>query len=74
MAACRTCEAPIVWVESQSTGKPMPMDLAPDPKGGFVIIGGKARKATADDDRLARERFTSHFATCPDANQWRSAR
>lgn len=74
MAACRTCEAPIVWVESQSTGKPMPMDLTPDPKGAFVIIGGKARRATDEDKTLHRPRFTSHFATCPDADQFRRAR
>lgn len=51
---------------------PMPMDAKPDPRGTFVIISGKARAATAEDDRLFRDRFTSHFATCPNADDWRS--
>lgn len=74
MSACRSCNAEIVWATSATSGKPMPMDLKPDPKGQFVIVSGKARRATAEDDRLHRERFTSHFATCPQADQHRRAR
>lgn len=72
MATCRTCDAEIIWAKSATTGRPMPMDAKPDPKGTFVIISGKARAATAEDDRLFRDRFTSHFATCKDADEWRS--
>lgn len=74
MASCRSCEASIIWAESETTGRPMPMDVTPDLKGLFVIVAGKARRATADDDRLKRPRYTSHFGTCPDAEQFRRAR
>lgn len=73
MPRCRTCEAEIIWAASATTGKPMPMDAAPNPAGAFVIVTGKARKATVEDDRLRRERYTCHFATCPDADQHRRA-
>lgn len=73
MAACKSCNADVVWVET-STGKKMPMDAKPDPKGTFVIINGKARKVTVDDRRLFRETYTSHFATCAQADDWRKNR
>lgn len=73
---CGSCDAQILWVVSES-GKAVPLDLAPDPTGRVVI-------ETPDDPREAavgrvlkkgeettEPRFTSHFATCPDAEQHR---
>ena len=52
-------------------GKAMPLDETPNPNGNMVLVGGKMRGATAEDDKLHRPRYTSHFATCPDASQHR---
>lgn len=71
---CNSCEVPIIWCET-TTGRRMPMDATPDPKKGtFVILNGRARTANDEDRALLRPLHTSHFATCPDAEDWRSKR
>lgn len=71
---CRSCEAPIVWVKTRR-GKKMPVDAEPDPAGLFVLEGmaGElvAHKAGPLDGAAGGELYTSHFATCPDGDQWR---
>lgn len=71
MANCKSCGAEIEWVEGERTGKPMPLDVGAKPDGNLVVVNGKARAFTAEDGKLHRERRTSHFATCPDAKEWR---
>lgn len=73
MSACRSCEAEILW-GTTSGGKAMPLDAKPDAKGDWVLIKGQIQRATPDDDRLHRPRYTSHFATCPDHAGWRKSR
>lgn len=73
MARCSSCEAPVTWATT-TTGKKMPLDERPVADGTFVYVAGVARRATPDDDRLHRDRFTSHFATCPDAAAHRKPR
>lgn len=73
MAQCRTCEAPVIWADTQS-GRKMPIDEQPTAKGNMVYVGGVARTASAEDRRLGRPLYTSHFATCPDADAHRRAR
>jgi hypothetical protein len=69
MAACKSCERSIIWAEGPN-GKMMPFDEPPrglgakPPDGDWVVINGKARRATEEDRRLHRERLTCHFATC----------
>lgn len=70
---CRSCGADIEWA-TWSSGKAMPVDLAPDPSGKLVVIAGAVRVATPEDDKLKRERRTSHFATCAFAGDHRKAR
>lgn len=70
MARCKACEAEVIWAET-TTGKRMPIDAAPTPKGNMVYVNGVARAASADDRRLQRPLYTSHFATCPDAASFR---
>jgi hypothetical protein len=67
---CRSCGAEVEWATWDS-GKAMPVDIAPDPKGKLVVFAGKVRVATPDDDKLKRERRTSHFATCPNSDMHR---
>lgn len=71
MPTCRSCEALIIWATSPTTGKSIPLDAEPTPNGNLVLVGGEARVYTEEDARLARDRHTSHFATCPDAGSWR---
>lgn len=73
---CRSCGSPIIWTVT-SKGKRMPVDAEPGPDGlltldtlasGVVV----ASHASAEQPGLfARERYTSHFATCPEAKEWR---
>jgi len=70
MARCKSCEAPIEWATMPS-GKANPIDAEPSPRGNLVLIGGKVRFATDEDRALHRPLYTSHFATCPSADEWR---
>jgi hypothetical protein len=79
---CRSCGADVLWAEWAS-GKKMPVDAEPDmrppPKGGSLVL---SRRDPAGADKLIvekwreehgskRNRYTSHFATCPNAGDWR---
>jgi len=70
---CRSCSAPIIWAESHTTGKPIPLDAAPRADGNLSLVKGVARAYDLEDASLHRERFASHFATCPDADTWRGS-
>jgi hypothetical protein len=75
MAACRSCRAPIRWVETER-GRRMPLDLAPytgdDPRGLFVLreAGRLALAATPAMAELEPV-YRTHFVTCPNAKQHR---
>lgn len=79
MSACRSCGAPIIWATSTETGKRMPVDEAPDPeRGNVLLVSGNDGPETVVLTRAAiaarpnRNRLhTSHFATCSDAKGWR---
>ena len=65
MAECKSCHAPVTWAETV-TGKAAPFEI--DARGEWVIVEGKARKMGPGD---VPPYFTSHFATCKQASQWR---
>lgn len=70
-SACRSCGAEIIWAITPA-GRRMPVDAAPDPTGTLrlaqepynvtVVVAGPS-------DEEPRHR--PHFATCPQANEWR---
>jgi len=69
--SCRSCGAEIVWVETENK-KRMPIDAEPTDAGKFVLED----EGTDTPRALYRpgangERFTSHFATCPNAAEHR---
>lgn len=81
---CRSCKAPVLWVTMIGSGKPNPLDPAPDPKGNILVVAGAKRQRLGlmvtslrdDDVRVAAEaagasRYLSHFATCPDREHHR---
>jgi hypothetical protein len=65
---CKSCSAPIEWVKSARTGKAMPLDAGDAPDGNLVVLDGVAHPALQGDTRPRRK---SHFATCPQAAEWR---
>lgn len=58
IARCRACNAKIIWFKTDA-GKNMPVD---------------ADTVEPDDEALDLSRHTSHFATCPKADQFRRKR
>ena len=80
MPECRTCGAPITWARTHKD-KTMPLDADPVPTGDFVIVAHVAtphgmaplvEKVTADT--ADRDRYTTHFVTCPDRDEHRRPR
>jgi hypothetical protein len=78
---CHSCGASIFWAKTES-GKAMPVDAKPSPKGTLVLRYPEHVGDTVvlDDDEPAtminankaeapdgEPRFASHFATCPQA-------
>lgn len=76
MSQCRSCGTKIDWIKT-ITGKNMPLD--PDyiqyseAKQGDVLVtdGGVVYKVDHSKDLPSVKGRVSHFATCPDANNWR---
>ena len=76
MAFCNSCGAQIQWVETEA-GKSMPIDAEPVANGNLIkshsvdrTYRGRRRSVTVvayigPAEETAKERFVSHFATCP---------
>jgi hypothetical protein len=69
-ATCRSCGASIFWVVMPS-GKRMPVDTVPSPRGTVVLDGNGCGHV---DTGPGRAKFTSHFATCIHASKHRRSR
>jgi hypothetical protein len=72
---CKSCGASIYWATTE-LNKAAPIDAEPDPAGQWVMVmrAGKVRVLKYDPIKhgASAVRRTSHFATCPNANQHRS--
>lgn len=75
---CRSCGARIYWFILES-GKYHPVDYgeeinASDCEVGDVLVteSGKVIKINSAENYGSIKGRMSHFATCPDANQWRN--
>lgn len=74
---CRSCGAPIAWVITVK-GRRMPLDPDPVEDGnvwimrveGAQLVAGVSLNAEGVPP-LVRERYVSHFVTCPNADQHR---
>lgn len=69
MNNCGSCGAQILWVET-STGKWVPLDPDMVPDGNVEVYDGVA-VVIANSSVGSRDRYKSHFATCPNAGQHR---
>jgi len=76
---CRSCKAPIFWAET-ARGAWIPIDEKPVVDGNLGITLVQDGRITRAHARALRQndlfdstadRYVSHFATCPDAPQWR---
>ena len=79
---CKSCAAPLLFART-SGGALSPFDAESDPAGTFVLTLRRgelhADYAGGDEARArfqaeGRNFFTTHFATCPNADEHRRAR
>ena len=77
MSDCRSCGQAIRWVQTEK-GRPMPLDFMPTPDGNVTIETnesgrGPVVKVWGDPTAIpaGRQRFVSHFVTCPNAKEHR---
>ena len=70
MSTCRSCRASIRWVTT-ANDRLMPLDAEPNPDGNVEIHDGHAVVLEQLTIFNTGERWMPHFATCPDAEQWR---
>ncbi len=72
---CRSCGRLVIWAVTKN-GKRMPVDASPTSDGTIALDEGpdgavKASVAGPAPELLWEPRYTSHFATCPEAARWR---
>jgi hypothetical protein len=78
LSMCRSCGARVLWVRTMR-GKRMPLDADHAPLGPYVIVkhvdGGDVAvmvtPSSVDIYAHIKQRYTSHFSTCPNAKDWR---
>ena len=71
---CRSCKTAIVFAAMAPSGKSAPFEL--DAAGRWAIVDGVASyvgpaPATPIEGVPTVQRYTSHFAKCPAAQDWR---
>jgi hypothetical protein len=73
---CRSCRAPVTWVLTVN-GRKMPLDPKPTDDGNVAVrrdergdMRGHVLRE-GEEPKAGERRFTSHFATCPNAGQHR---
>ena len=80
---CKTCRAPIVWAQTTTAGKPMPLNPTPSEHGNVnvsivagvpvaTVIGRPAARAAMRANGMPL--YLSHFTDCPHAHDWRTRR
>lgn len=84
VARCReaTCRAPMVWAVNEASGRGNPIDPDPVEDGNVVIVGQTTTKSgpaplvryLRKGEEVVGHRYKSHFATCPEADQFRGGR
>lgn len=77
MAACKSCDAPVVFVRMKkkdgTLGARNPLDAAPVEGGNVVLTGTRLGNGTPIARVVAAGEGThvSHFTTCPNSKQHR---
>jgi len=81
-ASCRSCQAPVLWLDHETTGTSTPVDAEPHPHvfGNIVVdaAAGTYRVVAGDERQAMIERgdplHLNHFVTCPQSAAWKSKR
>jgi hypothetical protein len=64
LGSCRSCRKAVVWAKT-AHNRPIPLD-AESAETRFVL-----EETDGHTTAVSRRTFVSHFAVCPDAEQWR---
>lgn len=67
-AKCKSCGAPIFFVRMKGSSSAMPIDQ--QSRRMVTLESGEGETLVA----VMREAYTSHFVTCPNADQHRTSR
>jgi hypothetical protein len=74
---CRSCHARILWAVWADSGRRVPIDVTPVAQGNVVLALRKNAVLVAEKfkpwEHTGRNRFVTHFSTCPDAKTFRAA-
>lgn len=74
LGECKSCGAEIYWV-STTNGRSTPMNAKVEPEGGWVLTlkpdGTPLAEIFHSREHINRNRYISHFATCPSAGDHR---
>lgn len=70
---CQACGQPIVWALGR-TGRRMPLNATPDPAGNVELHADGRAVVHKTAPLTGVDLYTSHFATCPNAAEFRRAR
>lgn len=75
---CRSCQAELHWAKWLESGKAVPIDRKPHVNGNIVLTLKPSGALIAEKydhiKHAGRNRYVSHFATCPEAGKWRGDR
>lgn len=76
---CRSCKALVLWVVWEHSKKRMPINVTPAPSGTVVVAFRKASNQMManvyrEPEHIGRNRYESHFATCPQNEKWRKTK
>lgn len=74
-STCRACKATILWAKT-GAGKNIPLNEFPEPGGNIRLEPGgdiavNVPKIIAERPENDLKLYKSHFATCPNAHQFR---
>jgi hypothetical protein len=64
---CRSCGAPILWRQSSTNGRPMPLDPEPVDGGHFALTPTEAIYLHFPQG----PQYQAHFVSCPAGPEWR---
>jgi hypothetical protein len=63
IAKCHKCNAEILWAVTDPGNRPMPVDAKPEKR--LILQGNRCKIVTT---------YTPHWATCPNADEFRKER
>jgi hypothetical protein len=75
ITACRSCGRAVIWAVTRHR-RLMPVDAEPVENGTITLLPGPYRREPVavivqGPGLIPQGLRTSHFATCPDADEWR---